>query len=182
MIYLRLFYIFFKIGLFGFGGGYAMISLIENEVVEKNQFMTHQEFADLLAISQSTPGPISINCATYLGFKVVYSSTNSLFLSICSSIISTFALCLPSILMFLILLYLFRLAKFKNKVQDTIKYVKLCVCALIFYSATSLIGGGVFVDIFSYLIFFVVLFLNLRSKISPILFIVSSAILGLIIY
>lgn len=65
----QLFFTFFKIGAFTFGGGYAMISLIEEECVEKNRWMTHEEMADMLAIAESTPGPISINCATHVGYR-----------------------------------------------------------------------------------------------------------------
>ena len=68
MLYFQLFYTFFKIGLFGFGGGYAMLSLIQREVVTHYGWLTPQEFTDIVAISQMTPGPIGINSATYVGF------------------------------------------------------------------------------------------------------------------
>ena len=71
MIFLKIFIIFTKIGTFNFGGGYAMLSLIHNEVVVKNQWMTNAEFTDIVAISQSTPGPIGINAATYAGYTSV---------------------------------------------------------------------------------------------------------------
>ena len=64
-----LFFTFFKIGAFTFGGGYAMLSLIEDECVEKHGWMTHEEMADMTAIAESTPGPISINCATHIGYR-----------------------------------------------------------------------------------------------------------------
>ena len=70
MIYLQLFLVYLKIGLLGFGGGYAMLSMIQFEVVEKHAWMTMSEFADVVALSQMTPGPISINCATYVGYQV----------------------------------------------------------------------------------------------------------------
>ena len=68
MIYLYLFITFFEIGLFGFGGGYGMLSLIQNEVVRTHGWMTMSEFTDIVAISQMTPGPIGINSATYCGY------------------------------------------------------------------------------------------------------------------
>ncbi len=68
MLFLKLFLIFTKIGTFNFGGGYAMLSLIHNETVVKNHWLTNAEFTDIVAISQSTPGPIGINCATYVGY------------------------------------------------------------------------------------------------------------------
>ena len=67
MIYLQLFLSYLKIGFFGFGGGYAMLSLIQHEVVEQHEWITATEFADIVAISQITPGPIAINSATYIG-------------------------------------------------------------------------------------------------------------------
>lgn len=70
MIYLQLFYTFFKIGLFGFGGGYAMLSMIQGEVVTRYDWVSTQEFTDIVAISQSTPGPIGINAATYVGLRL----------------------------------------------------------------------------------------------------------------
>ena len=71
MLFLKLFLIFTKIGTFNFGGGYAMLSLIHNETVVKNHWLTNAEFTDIVAISQSTPGPIGINCATYVGYTSV---------------------------------------------------------------------------------------------------------------
>ena len=71
MIFLKLFLVFSKIGLFNFGGGYAMLSFIQNEVVVKQGWMTEQEFTDIVAISNMTPGPIGINCATYVGYTSV---------------------------------------------------------------------------------------------------------------
>ena len=71
MIFLKLFYVFSYIGLFNFGGGYAMLSFIQQEIVQKHQWITEAEFTDIVAISQSTPGPIGINCATYVGYSAV---------------------------------------------------------------------------------------------------------------
>ena len=65
----ELFWMFFKIGLFTFGGGYAMIPLIQREIIDKHGWIDHAEFMDILAIAESTPGPIAINCATYIGYK-----------------------------------------------------------------------------------------------------------------
>lgn len=93
MIYLQLFYTFFKIGLFGFGGGYAMLSMIQGEVVTRYDWVSTQEFTDIVAISQSTPGPIGINAATYVGFTAIG--------SIWGSVIATFAVVLPSFILML---------------------------------------------------------------------------------
>ena len=95
MIFLQLFYTFFKIGLFGFGGGYAMLSMIQGEVVTRHGWLSPQEFTDIVAISQMTPGPIGINSATYVGFTVTG--------SVWGSITATFAVVLPSFLLMLII-------------------------------------------------------------------------------
>ena len=93
MIYLNLFWAYLKIGLFGFGGGYAMLSLIQHEAVEvihygeSQPWLSSQEFTDIVAISQMTPGPIGINSATYIG----YTTTGSIW----GAIVATFAVCLP---------------------------------------------------------------------------------------
>ena len=70
MLFLKIFFVFSKIGIFNFGGGYAMISLLQDEIVKKNGWLTNAEFTDIVAISQSTPGPIGINSATYTGYTV----------------------------------------------------------------------------------------------------------------
>ena len=94
MIYLQLLWVYLKIGLFGFGGGYAMLSLIQYEVVEHHQWLTSQEFTDIVAISQMTPGPIGINSATYIG----YTATGSVW----GAALATTAVCLPSFILVLL--------------------------------------------------------------------------------
>ena len=85
--YLQLFTTLFKIGLFTFGGGYAMISLLENELVERKKWLEHDEFMDIVAVAESTPGPIAINCATYVGYKRV---------GVLGSAFATLGVCMPS--------------------------------------------------------------------------------------
>lgn len=96
---LQLVMVFFRIGLFGFGGGYAMISLIQFSVVNDYGWMNASEFANLLALSQMTPGPISINAATYAGYQVPLTHGYGVSYAICGSAAATFALILPSFLM-----------------------------------------------------------------------------------
>ena len=91
MLFLQLFYTYLKIGLFGFGGGYAMLSLIQDEVVDKHGWISTQEFTDIVAISQMTPGPIGINSATYIGYTAVQNAGYSTEISILGSVIATFA-------------------------------------------------------------------------------------------
>ena len=94
MIYLQLFLSYLKIGFFGFGGGYAMLSLIQNEIVEQRGWITASEFADIVAVSQMTPGPIAINSATYIGYSVA---------GVCGSVVATFAVCLPALTLMLLI-------------------------------------------------------------------------------
>lgn len=103
VLFLLLFYTFFKIGIFGFGGGYAMLSMIQGEVVTKYQWLTTSQFTDIVAISQMTPGPIGINSATYVGYSAVVNAGYSPAMGVLGSAMATFAVVLPSfILMFTI--------------------------------------------------------------------------------
>ena len=103
LLFILLFYTFFKIGLFGFGGGYAMLSMIQGEVVTKYQWLTTSQFTDIVAISQMTPGPIGINSATYVGYSAVVNAGMPPSMGVLGSVVATFAVVLPSfILMFTI--------------------------------------------------------------------------------
>ena len=107
MIFLWLFITFFEIGLFGFGGGYGMLSLIQNETVEHWHWMTASEFTDIVAISQMTPGPIGINSATYCGYTAVINAGYSTPLAILGSATATFALILPSLILMILISKMF---------------------------------------------------------------------------
>ena len=112
MIFLRLFTTFFKIGLFSFGGGYAMLPLIQHEVVSMNKWLEHKEFIHIIAISQATPGPIAINTATYVGFKVA---------SVTGAAFATLGVTMPSVIIILIMAKFF--FKFRNN-----KYMEQIFC------------------------------------------------------
>lgn len=107
MIFLYLFVTFFEIGLFGFGGGYGMLSLIQNETVEHWHWMTASEFTDIVAISQMTPGPIDINSATYCGYTAIINAGYSAPLAILGSATATFALILPSMILMILISKMF---------------------------------------------------------------------------
>lgn len=107
MIFVNLFVTFFFIGLFGFGGGYGMLSLIQGEVVHHWHWMTTSEFTDIVAISQMTPGPIGINSATYCGFTAVHNAGYGYSMSVVGSALATFALMLPSIILMIFISRLF---------------------------------------------------------------------------
>lgn len=103
LLFLQLFWTFFCIGLFGFGGGYAMISMIQAEVVTHYHWMTMGEFTDIVAVSQSTPGPIGINSATYVGYTAVTGAGYDWYWGLLGSLTATVAVVLPSLVLMLII-------------------------------------------------------------------------------
>lgn len=107
MLFVNLFYTFFIIGLFGFGGGYGMLSLIQGEVVQHWHWMTTSEFTDIVAISQMTPGPIGINSATYCGYTAAHNAGYGYGMSILGSALATFALVLPSLILMILISKMF---------------------------------------------------------------------------
>lgn len=119
MIFLTLFITFFEIGLFGFGGGYGMLSLIQTEVVHNHQWMTSAEFTNIVAISQMTPGPIGINSATYCGFTAVKNAGLGHTMALLGSATATLALMLPSFILMILIVRMF-LKYMKNPVVESI--------------------------------------------------------------
>lgn len=172
-LYLVLFWTFFKIGLFGFGGGYAIASLIQDEVVFNHQWLTVAEFTDIMAISQVTPGPIAINCATYVG----YSATGT----VLGAFIATLASCLGPFL--LVCLVVLGLQKIKNNpyVEYAFQGIRPAVIGLIASAALLLANTENFIDIFSYILFGVVAIASL-FKVNPIILLVLSGIAGYFLY
>ena len=129
-ILLELFLIFAKIGLFTFGGGYAMISLIENNCVEKKKWITHDEMMNITVIAESTPGPIAINCATYVGYKKA---------GIIGAIISTLGIVLPSFaVIYLISMFLDNFLEI-TLIANAFKGIKIAVGFLILDAAITMI-------------------------------------------
>ena len=119
---LRLFAIFFKIGLFSFGGGYAMFTMIEREVVEKHKYLTHDELMDVFAIAESTPGAVAVNVATFVGTRVA---------GIFGGIFTTFGLMLPSIIIIMALSYVIDLVRDNKWVEYLFKGIRAGVLVLI---------------------------------------------------
>ncbi len=172
-LYLNLFWTFFKIGLFGFGGGYAMLSLIQHDVVEVHHWISVSDFTDIVAISQTTPGPIAFNTATYIG----YTATGSIW----GSVICTIAVSLPSvILMTLVCCFFFA---FRNNfyVDAALKGLKPAIIGLIAAAALLLLNQRNFVDYKSWIIFAMVFGASLK-KADPILLIVLAGIAGYFLY
>lgn len=174
MIYWQLFLVYLKIGIFGFGGGYAMLSLIQYEVVEKHQWITSQEFTDIVAISQMTPGPIGINSATYIG----YTATNS----VLGSIVATFAVCFPSFLLVLLISYFFNKFKKNRYVEAAFTGLRPMTVGLIGAASLLLMNEENFIDWKSILIFVGAFILSWKYKTHPILIICLAGVAGILIY
>jgi chromate transporter len=174
VIYLQLFATYFKIGLFGFGGGYAMLSLIRHEVVERHQWLTAAEFTDIIALSQATPGPIGINSATYVGYTVTG--------EILGAIVATFALCLPSFIIGLLVARSYRKFRSNVHVADAFAVLRPLVPGLIAAAALLLMNGENFIDTRSILLFALAFLLTMFTRIHPILLILLSALAGLLLY
>jgi Chromate transport protein ChrA len=131
MIFFWLFVTFFKIGLFGFGGGYGMLSLIQNETVEQWHWMTASEFTDIVAISQMTPGPIGINSATYCGYTAIINAGYSTPLAILGSATATFALILPSLILMILISKMFMKYMNTHSVQSVFMGLRPAVVGLL---------------------------------------------------
>ena len=137
LLYLKLFWTFFQIGLFGFGGGYAMISMIQGEVVGRHHWMTNGEFTDIVAISQSTPGPIGINSATYVGYTSLVNAGYAPVWGALGSLIATFAVVLPSLILMLAIIRFFMKYKNHPAVEQTFMGLRPAVIGLL--AAASLL-------------------------------------------
>ena len=131
VIWLKLFWTFFKIGLFGFGGGYGMLSLIQNEVVENHQWISNSEFTDIVAVSQMTPGPIGINSATYVGYKAIENVGMSRTQAIFGSLLASFSVMLPSFILMLLISAFFMRYKDHNSVQTVLKWLRPVVVGML---------------------------------------------------
>ncbi|MBP3432719.1 MAG: chromate transporter [Alistipes sp.] len=174
---LQLVWSYLKIGFFGFGGGYAMLSLIHSEVVVRNEWLTNGEFSDIIAISQMTPGPIALNSATYIGYEVA---------GVLGSVVATVAVCIPALTLMMLLTRFFLKLHNNRYVQSVVVSMRPVVVGMIMSAALLLIfphsdDGRSFIDGWSWLIFALAL-LGSAKKINPILLIILSGIAGIIIY
>ena len=131
MIFLSLFITFFKIGLFGFGGGYGMLSLIQHETVESHHWLSTAEFTDIVAISQMTPGPIGINSATYCGYTAIQNAGYSNALAVLGSATATFALVLPSLILMILISKMFMKYMNSRPVQSVFTGLRPAVVGLL---------------------------------------------------
>ncbi len=180
-LYLALFWTFFKIGLFGFGGGYAMLPLIQHEVVNRHNWISVNDFTDIVAISQTTPGPISFNSATYIGYTAVIDLGFGSFQGILGAAVCTVAVSLPSLILMTVVCAFFAKLNHNQWIQASLSTLKPAVIGLIAAAALMLINSQNFIDYKSWIIFGTVFFASLM-KTDPILLIVISGIAGLVLY
>jgi chromate transporter len=131
MLFVKLFITFFKIGLFGFGGGYGMLSLIQHETVEQHHWLSSSEFTDIVAVSQMTPGPIGINSATYCGYTAVANAGYSMPMAVLGSATSTFALVLPSLILMVIISRMFMRYMHTRSVESVFRGLRPAVVGLL---------------------------------------------------
>lgn len=192
-LYLQLFWTYTKIGLFGFGGGYAMLSLVQDEVVVKQGWITEQQFTDIVALSQVTPGPIGINSATYIG----YTATGS----ILGAIVATLAVSLPSFILVMLISIAFSRFRQNRWVEAAFVGIRPASVGLIASAALllSIHAEGVwqwinhgnreaivvrdnFPDLRSLLLFAVTFVVALRRLVHPILLILLAGGAGWLLY
>ena len=187
MIFLQLFYTFFQIGLFGFGGGYAMLSMIQGEVVTRYAWLSSSEFTDIVAISQMTPGPIGINSATYVGYTAVVNAGYSHGIGILGSVIATFSVVLPSFILMILISRFFLKYQKHPSVAAVFSGLRPGVVGLLAAASLVLMNGENFgvepYQIISSIILFLGVFIaSYKYKVHPILLIVLCGIAGLILY
>lgn len=193
---LQLFWTFFLIGMFTFGGGYAMLSLIQAEVVVEHAWLTESTFADIVAISQMTPGPVGINCATYVGYDVLTSAGAGHLMGVIGSLTATLAITLPSFLIVLMLVRFYTRVKGSPVFESVMSVIRPAVVGLIGAAAVILClkvdwNGLVpslsiveenFPDWKSWCLAAAAFVAAFRFKVNPILIILAAGVLGLLLY
>ena len=192
---------FFVIGAFTFGGGYAMLSLIQNQVVVVHPWISESTFTDIVAVSQMTPGPIGINSATYVGYDVLFSATGSQLLGVCGSLVATLSLMLPSFVIMLLVVRFYLQFRTSRLYAGTMDWLRPCVVGLIGAAAVILVlkvswtggpdGLGLpavsvvrdnFPDWKSWLLLAGAFAASYWGKVNPIRLILAGALLGLLLY
>ncbi|HAQ41743.1 MAG TPA: chromate transporter [Clostridiales bacterium] len=187
MILLEIFWSFFQIGLFSIGGGYAALPLIEHQVLEVHSWLTMSEFADLLTISQMTPGPIALNASTFVGTKVA---------GLPGSIIATIGCVTPSCIIVLTLSYFYFKYKNLSSIQGVLKGLRPAVVSLIASAGFSILLLAVFksesitvqtmklsdINYMSVALVAIGVFVLRRYKVDPIMVMIVTGIIGVFIY
>ncbi|MCB2353418.1 chromate transporter [Clostridium estertheticum] len=184
MIYLKIFWSFFQIGLFSVGGGYAAMPLIQNQVVTIHSWLSMNEFADIITISQMTPGPIAINCATFVGTRIA---------GMPGAIVATIGCVFPSCVIVLFLAYLYYKYKSLFIVQGVLNGLRPAVIAMIgsaglillilaFWNGKGISSNTENIDGISVGLFTIAIIILRKWKVNPIFIMIGSGVLGLCIY
>lgn len=188
MLYLSLFITFFEIGLFGFGGGYGMLSLIQTEVVKNHQWMTSAEFTNIVAVSQMTPGPIGINSATYCGYTAATNAGFSTPMAVLGSLTATFALVLPTFVLMIIISKMLMKYMQTPMVQSIFMGLRPAVVGLLAAATLLLCNAENFYTPADPWFFYISLFIFAASfigtffvKVNPIKMILMAAFAGLLL-
>lgn len=182
MIFWELFITFFVIGMFTIGGGYAMLSLIQNEVVTVHGWIDDTTFTDIVAISQMTPGPIGINSATYIGYEVLHNTGATELVSILGSFTATFAVVLPSFIIVLLLCKVYDRWKDHYMFKGVMSGLKPATLGLIGTAALSLATPENFIDWKSIVICITAFAALYFKKAGPFTIIGLGAVAGLLLY
>lgn len=172
MKYLKLFFEFFKIGLFTFGGGLSMLPFIEKAVVEKNKWMSDEEMIDMLAISESTPGPIAINCATFVGYKVG---------KIRGAICSTLGVVLPSFIIICLISIFYEKFIEVKVIKWAFMGIKAGVAALILNAGIKILKKTEH-NLFSFAIMLLAIEIALFTSIHTVFVIIFGLVVGVVFY
>lgn len=190
MLFLELFYTFLKIGMFSFGGGYGMLSVIQGEVVTRHGWLSAQEFTDIVAVSQMTPGPIGINSATYVGYTAVINSGVPEWLAVVGSLVTSLAVMLPSVVLMLLVSRFFMKYSKHRSVEDVFKVLRPAVVGLIASAALLLMTEENFgspaknpLQFWVSVALFVAAFVAMKFfKVSPVLILLLAGIFGGVFY
>lgn len=184
MIYLKIFWSFFQIGLFSVGGGYAAMPLIQNQVVTIHSWLSMNEFADVITISQMTPGPIAINCATFVGTRIA---------GMPGAIVATIGCVFPSCVIVLFLAYLYYKYKSLSIVQGVLNGLRPAVIAMIgsaglillilaFWNGKGISSNPENIDGISVGLFAIAIIILRKWKVNPIFIMIGTGVVGLCIY
>lgn len=181
MIYLKLFWAFFQIGLFSIGGGYAALPLMQHQIIDLHRWMTLDEFADIITIAEMTPGPIAINSATFIGAKLC---------GIPGSLLATFGCVLPSFIIVMLLAILYKKYKELKVVDGLLRGLRPAAVGMIAAAGATIVvltvwngkGIGLDIDFISVGLIAAALFVLRAFKVSPIFVMIGAGTIGGLIY
>ena len=179
MIYLELFWSFFKIGLLSIGGGYAAMPIIQNQVIDIHHWLTMTQFTDIITIAEMTPGPIAINSASFVGIQVA---------GFCGAVIATVGCVFPSCIIVMVLAYMYYRYRGLDMVQGILSGLRPAVIAMIsllimaFYGQSTLPNNLTSLDVVALIIFAIDIFILRKWKSNPLWVMLCSGIVGIVLY